>query len=184
MANDDFADALRAFSAAGVEFVVVGAYALGAHGRPRATGDIDLLVRASASNAQRIALAVRRFAGVSLEYFSVSIGDLSRPGVGFYMGVEPNRVDVLTKIAGVSFDRVWTGRVFARIEDVRVAVIGHAELIAAKRASAKKRPPDSAKALQDLADLRALQELDPPKPAPPRRRTTKSRSRQRATKAR
>lgn len=159
MANDDFRDALLALSAAGVEFLVVGAYAIGAHGHPRATGDIDLLVRPSARNAKRLARAVREFSDTSLEYFGVSEAGLARPKYGFVMGVEPNRVDVLTKISGVSFDRAWAGRRRAEIEGVPVWVIGLSELIASKRASAKKPEPGSAKQLQDLADLRWLVEL-------------------------
>lgn len=153
LASEDIRDFLTALSVAGVEFIVVGAHALAAHGRVRATGDLDVLVRASSENARRLEKAVRAFAGASLEYFGVSASELERPRIGFFMGVEPDRIDVMTRIAGVGFERAWRGRVDAQIEGVRLAVLGFDEVLAAKRASVAKRPKGSAKALQDEADL-------------------------------
>lgn len=103
MSNSDVQEFLTALSAARVKHVVVGAYALAAHGYVRSTGDIGVLVEATPTNARRLANAVRKFAAVSLEYFQLTVADLSRPGVGFYMGVEPHRIDVLTRIVGVGF---------------------------------------------------------------------------------
>ena len=156
MASRDTRDFLTALSAADVRFVVVGAYALAAHGRVRATGDIDILIAANKSNARRVATAVREFSGVSVEYFGLTVEELAKPRFGFYMGLEPDRIDVLTKIAGVTFDRAWRGRMAAAIERVEVFVIGFDDLIAAKRASSRKRAHGSAKAIQDAADLEWL----------------------------
>jgi hypothetical protein len=158
LATEDIRDFLTALSAAGAEFIVVGAHALAAHGYVRATGDIDLLVRASDENARRIEVATREFAAASLEYFGVSVEELSVEGIGFYIGVEPDRIDVLTQIAGVHFDRAWRGRLSSKIEGVPVAILGFTELIAAKRASARKRPAGSPKGKQDQADLAWLLE--------------------------
>jgi len=158
MAEEDIRDFLIALSAADVRFVVVGAYALAAHGRVRATGDIDVLVAPNGTNARRLERAVRDFADASLEYFGVSVDALSRPKVGFFMGVEPNRIDVLTKVAGLSYERAWKGRQRTTIEGVEASVLGFDDLVAAKRASARRRPPGSAKALQDRADLQWLLE--------------------------
>jgi len=153
MASEDIQDFLTALSAAGVEFLVVGAHALAAHGRVRATGDLDVLVRATADNARRLEVAIQEFAATSLEYFGVSVEEMSRPRVGFYMGVEPDRIDVMTRIAGVGFERAWRGRMDAEIEGKSLHVLGFDELIAAKRASVRKRPEGSPKAKQDEADL-------------------------------
>lgn len=158
MADQDIRDFLTALSAAGVRFVVVGAYALAAHGRVRATGDIDVLIEASPTNATRLEAAIREFAGTSLEYFQVSVAELSRPGVGFYMGVEPDRIDILTRIDGVSFQRAWNGRAPATIVGVDVGVLDLDALLAAKRASSRRRAPGSMKAAQDQADLAWLEE--------------------------
>lgn len=156
MAAEDIREFLTALSAARVRFLVVGAHAVAAHGYVRATGDIDVLVAPDPTNARRLARAVKEFADVSLEYFGVSVDALSRPELGFYMGVEPDRIDVMTRIAGLRFERAWRGRMRATIEAVEVDVLGLDELIAAKRASVRKRPPDSPKAIQDQADLAFL----------------------------
>lgn len=154
--SQDVRDFLAELSAAGVRFVVVGAYALAAHGRVRATGDIDILVAPNLTNAKKVQRAVRSFADASLEYFGVTADELARPKVGFFMGVEPNRIDVLTKIAGLSFERAWGGRIRTEIEGVEVSVLGYQELLAAKRASVERRTPGSFKAMQDAADLQWL----------------------------
>jgi predicted nucleotidyltransferase len=153
VASEDIRDFLTALSAAGVEFVIVGAHALAAHGRVRATGDLDVLVRASRDNALKLEQAIREFAGRSLEYFGVSIDELSTSRVGFYMGVEPDRIDIMTRIAGVRFERAWKGRLEAVIEGIGLPVLGFEDLVAAKRASVRKRPAGSLKAMQDAADL-------------------------------
>jgi hypothetical protein len=153
MASDDVRDFLTALSAARVDYVVVGAHALAAHGLVRATGDLDVLVAPTPANARRLERAIQAFAGASLEYFGVSVEALSRPRVGFFMGVEPDRIDVMTRIAGVGFERAKRGSVRARLEGTPVRVLGLDERISAKRASAKKRPASSPKAKQDDADL-------------------------------
>ncbi len=153
MASEDIRDFLTALSAAGVDFLIVGAHALAAHGRVRATGDLDVLIEASPANAHRLETAVLEFADASLEYFGVSVAELSKPRYGFFMGVEPDRIDVLTRIAGVEFERAWRGRLKSEIEGVPLHVLGFEELIEAKRASARQRPEGSPKAIQDEADL-------------------------------
>lgn len=154
--SHDVHDFLADLSAAGVRFVVVGAYALAAHGRVRSTGDIDILIAPNLTNAKKVQRAIRSFADTSLEYFGVTVDELARPRIGFYMGVEPNRIDVLTKIAGLSFERAWSGRIRTEIEGVEVSALGYDELLAAKRASVERREPGSFKAMQDEADLRWL----------------------------
>ena len=99
MLNPDFRDILSEFCGAEVEFLVVGAYALAAHGLPRATGDIDLWARPSPGNAERVMLALRRF-GVSPA--DVNAADFTTPGIVFQIGVAPRRVDILTAIDAVN----------------------------------------------------------------------------------
>lgn len=102
--NPDFRDLLAAFNAHGVEYLVVGAHALAAHGHVRATKDLDVWVRPSASNAPRVLNALREF-GAPLH--DLVEDDLSRPGVVFQIGVAPLRIDVVTKIDGVEFQDAW-----------------------------------------------------------------------------
>jgi hypothetical protein len=144
--NLDFAERLSALSAAGAEFVVVGAHALAAHGVARATGDIDILVNPTASNAERVLEALARF-GAPL--FDLTKSDLEKDDTVFQIGVPPGRIDILTGISGVSFDRAWRGRLMVNLQSVPepVAVLGRSEFIANKRAAG--RPKD----LLDLALL-------------------------------
>jgi hypothetical protein len=160
MADADIKDFLTALSAADVKYIVVGAYAVAAHGHVRSTTDFDVWIEPSATNASRLARAIiKEFAGTSLEYFGTSVEELSVPRYGFYMGVEPDRIDVLTRIAGVRFERAWKGRIESEILDVPVHVLGLTELIAAKRASVRERAPGSIKAFQDAADLAILSKM-------------------------
>src|SRR5438270_1867561 len=98
--SPDFLDLLRALSGAKARFLVVGAYAVGVHGRPRATKDLDVWIEASAANAERVLRALQRF-GAPLG--DLTEADLATPGTGFQMGMPPRRIDVLTKISGVEF---------------------------------------------------------------------------------
>jgi hypothetical protein len=146
--SPDFLDLLRAFSDAEARFLIVGAYAVGVHGHPRATKDLDVWVEASDENAPRV---LRGLAAFGAPLMGLTEADLRTPGVGLQIGVEPGRIDVLTKVSGLSFEEAWPGRVVANFgEGVRCDVIGLTDLLRNKRASA--RP-------QDLADVDALERL-------------------------
>jgi hypothetical protein len=80
-----------------VRYLIVGAYALGVHGRPRATGDLDVWVDATPDNARRVMRALEQF-GAPLR--QVEAADFSRPGIVFQMGLPPVRIDVLTELSG------------------------------------------------------------------------------------
>ena len=142
--NRDFVEMLSALFEAGAEFLVVGAHALAAHGKPRATGDLDLWVRASPENAVRVMAALKKF-GAPL--FDLSLEDLSTPGIVFQMGLPPCRIDLLTGISGVTFDEAWPGRLEATVAGLRLPFLGRAELVKNKRAAG--RPKD----LVDAAEL-------------------------------
>jgi hypothetical protein len=142
--NQDFRDLLAEFNARQVEFLLVGAHALAAHGHVRATQDLDLWVRASAQNAKRVIEALRAF-GAPLH--DLTEKDLSTPGVIFQIGVEPIRIDVMTLIDGVQFDEAWAERMISKFADQPVAVLSKEHLIKNKLASART---------QDLADVEAL----------------------------
>jgi hypothetical protein len=142
--NRDYVEMLAALSAEGAEYLVVGAHALAAHGTPRATGDLDLWVRATPENARRVWRALETF-GAPL--YDLTLEDLSRPDVVFQIGLVPNRIDLLTSISGVDFEEAWKNHIFVEIEDLEVAVLGRAELIRNKRAVGRAR---------DLADIEEL----------------------------
>lgn len=142
----DFCELLESFNAHRVSAIIVGAYALGFHGAPRMTGDLDLLVQRSAENAKRVmdALAAFGFGDVGL-----SATDFQQPDVVIQLGVPPVRVDLLTGISGVTWEEAWVGRVAGEFGGVPVAFLGLAELRRNKRTVGRHK---------DLADLEALGE--------------------------
>ena len=144
--NDDFRDALRELLEAQAEFVVVGAHAVAAHGVPRATGDIDILVRPTADNAERVTRALKQF-GAPLDAHGVETQDFSKPGTVYQMGLPPRRIDILTEISGVSFDRAWDTRISVELGGMQIPVLGRDALLENKRATGRDK---------DLLDVRAL----------------------------
>jgi hypothetical protein len=142
--NRDYNDILSALCAEGAEFLVVGAYAVGVHGIPRATGDIDIWVRPTSENARRVMRALKRFGAALLD---LTEEDLATSDTVFQMGMAPSRIDVLTGISGVTFDQAWPSRMTVAIEGLMVPVIGRDDLLRNKAASGRPK---------DLADLAAL----------------------------
>lgn len=146
--NDDFVDIVRSFSAHRVDFLIVGAYALAAHGFPRATGDIDLLVRPTAENARKVMTALIEF-GAPLAAHQVVEDDFARPDHVYQMGLPPRRIDLLTSISGVSFDDACVETLVGTLGSVPVRFIGRSALLRNKLASGRPR---------DLADAALLRE--------------------------
>lgn len=144
--NPDFVDLLRALQDADVRFLVVGAYALAVHGRPRATGDLDVWVEPTAENAARVMRALRAFGAPADD---VREADFSRPGIVFQIGLAPRRIDLLTELTGLDFAEAWPDRLRHAIGPCEVDFLGRASLIKNKRATG--RP-------QDLVDLQSLDE--------------------------
>ncbi len=139
--SDDFRDLLVAFVDAGVELAVVGGWAMAVHGRPRATEDLDLVVRASPENAVRVHRALLTF-GAPLAAHGVSPDHFATPGRAYRFGVKPNLIEVLTKITGVDFDDVVRDARHVEIDGRRVPIIGRAALLANKRAAARPKDLD------------------------------------------
>ena len=142
--NPDFVDLLRAFVAADVRFLIVGAYALALHGRPRATGDLDVWIDATQENAARVMRALSAF-GAPLA--DISIDDFSREGVTYQIGVPPGRIDILTELTGLSFAEAWPDRLRRPFGDLDVDFIGRAAFIRNKRATGRAK---------DLGDIEGM----------------------------
>jgi hypothetical protein len=142
----EFIDLLNANK---VEYIVVGGFAVAWHGHPRFTADIDFLVRPDRTNAETLVKALRDFGFGGL---GIVPEDLCRPDQILQLGVKPNRIDLITSIAGVSFEEAWASRVAGSIDSIPVFFIGLDELIRNKEAAA--RP-------QDVADAHALRKRRP-----------------------
>lgn len=146
MLNPDYREMLSALFDANVEFVIVGAFALAAHGNPRSTGDIYIYIRPSVENALRLMTALKAF-GAPLA--DVREADFLDPEMVLQIGVIPRRIDLLTGLDGIAdFDEAWNTHVTAELDDMTVPILGRDALIRNKRAIS--RP-------QDLADIAWLE---------------------------
>jgi hypothetical protein len=131
-----------------VKYLVIGAYAVAIHAQPRATKDLDILVKADRENAAAVFAALAEF-GAPLQ--GLTAADFAQPGPFFRIGREPVGVDILTAIPGVEFDAAWPRRiedVFDEETNLRANFISREDLLTAKRAAGRR---------QDLADVEAIE---------------------------
>lgn len=131
---DDFRDLLIELADAGAEFVVVGGYAVAFHGHVRATKDLDVLVRGSRLNAQRVYFALAQF-GAPLAAFDVAEGDFVGYEGVLQIGLPPRRIDILNRASGITFDEAVADGAAFDLEGRRVPVIGLQALLKNKRAA-------------------------------------------------
>lgn len=149
--NPDFFDMIAALQEEDADFLVVGAFAMAAHGVPRATGDLDLWVRPHRQNAERVMRALLRF-GAPVASANLTAEDLVNPAMVFQMGRPPRRIDVITGIDGVSFDEAWPSRLVLGVEGREVPFLGRGELLRNKQAAGRDK---------DLVDVEALRRAAP-----------------------
>jgi hypothetical protein len=144
--QQDFRDLLELFNKYKIDYIIVGAYALGFHGAPRYTGDLDIFVRPDPINAKSIIQALDKFGFGTV---GLTAADFEEEGKVVQLGFPPVRVDIITSITGVTWDQAKSGRVEGHFGDVPVHYIGKNEFISNKRALGRKK---------DLADLEAIGE--------------------------
>ena len=144
--NPDFRDLFASFNAAEVRYLVVGAYAVTFHSRPRFTKDLDIWGEPRPDNAVRTYAALKAF-GAPLA--DVTPEDFANEEQVFQIGVEPNRIDILMGIAAVDFAGAWERRVAGRYGDCPIQLISRQDLIANKKAVGRR---------QDLADAAWLEQ--------------------------
>ncbi len=128
----------------GVRFLVVGGYAVAAHGHPRLTKDLDVWVRVEPQNAARLVGALQEFGFGSL---GLAAEDFLEEGQVVQLGYPPNRIDILTSIAGVDFESCWDRRAEILLDSLAVPFIGLEDLEKNKLAAGRA---------QDLADVEGL----------------------------
>ena len=136
MLNPDFRDMLSCLKDEGVDFIVVGAYALAAHGLIRATGDIDVWLRNSPANAQKILRALARFGAPTSD---LSEEDFTTPDTVLQLGVEPSRIDLLMEIDGVDFDEAANGKMKVDVGGLEVFVLSKEHLLKNKLAAGRDK---------------------------------------------
>lgn len=152
MLNNDYKDILQAFAAEKVRFLLVGAYALAAHGYPRATMHIDIWVMPSPENADAVLRALHKF-GAPLA--GVTKQDLQTEGTIFQIGVAPRRIDIITAATGLQFEDTLLRSSKVDIEGTEVHIPSIADLIINKRSTGRTK---------DLADAEALEDIKNSKP--------------------
>jgi hypothetical protein len=128
--NPDFKDLFSALSDAGARFIVVGAHAVMCYTVPRYTKDMDIWVEPSQENAARVHAALVAFGAPMAD---LSVDDLAARGTIFQMGVEPNRIDVITSIEGVEFAGAWDGRTPSTYDGIPISILGLPDLLTNKR---------------------------------------------------
>ena len=144
--HKDLREFIGLLNSHGVEYLIVGGYALAFHGFPRYTGDIDILVRTTEENAVRLERTLRAFGFASL---GIGAQDFLKPDRVIQLGLPPNRIDLLTFLTGLDFDEAWAGRAPGELDGLPVCFIGRAAFVKNKRVTGRA---------QDRADLERLGE--------------------------
>ena len=147
MLNEDYKEILQSLSDEDVKFLLVGAYALAAHGYPRATMDIDIWVMPSPDNAEAVLRALRTF-GAPLH--ELTIDDLQKDDTIFQIGVAPRRIDIITSASGLQFEEAFARSLEIDVEGLRINIPSLSDLIRNKKASGRTK---------DLADVEVLEAL-------------------------
>lgn len=147
----DFRDILVELRDADAAFVVIGGYAVAFHGHPRATKDIDILVRAEPDNAKRVYRALAAF-GAPLQSFEIKEADFASYEGVLQIGLPPRRIDILNRVAGITFDEAVAAGDSFPLDGRLIPIIGLGALLKNKRAAARE---------QDLADVQALSSVKP-----------------------
>jgi hypothetical protein len=140
----DLREFLNSLNSRGAEYLIVGAYAVAYYGFPRLTGDLDLLVNRAECNAECVAAAIEEFSAGSIRF---DPRKLCEPDRMLRIGMEPNRVDILTSISGVEFAEAWPDREGAVLDGVPVAYISRRHLLQNKMSTGRSK---------DLADVEEL----------------------------
>jgi hypothetical protein len=149
--DKDLKELLLAFNEHGVEYLVVGGYAVGVHSEPRATKDLDVFIRADVRNSEAVFRALSDYGAPLADLKPENFRD--EPSSVFQIGVPPQRIDILQSIDGVAFADAWTARTKALVDgEVPAYVISKEHLIQNKLASGRTR---------DLADVEAIREATP-----------------------
>ncbi|HLF09683.1 MAG TPA: nucleotidyltransferase [Gammaproteobacteria bacterium] len=153
MLNKHFREFLKLLIDNGIKFVVVGGYAVGIHGFPRYTGDLDVFVAFDVENAARLKHVFELFGFGDL---GLSEGDFRQANSVIEIGREPTKIQVLTGIDGVTFADAYANRIDVDLDGLRVPFLGFEDLLKNKKASARSK---------DLIDVDELERIKQTKPA-------------------
>jgi hypothetical protein len=136
MLNIDYKEMLQLLIEEGVDFILVGAYALGVHGYPRATGDIDIWVKTNRKNSKKLYAVLTRF-GAPIDQIKMS--DFATEGIIYQIGVIPRRIDITTQIDGVTYEEADKDRMIVEVEGLKLPVLSLEKLIKNKMATGREK---------------------------------------------
>ena len=142
--NQDFKEFIQSFNEHNVRYLIIGGYAVAFHGHPRYTKDLDVWIEPDRENAAKILKALTQFGFGTL---GLTQGDFLEPDQIIQLGYAPNRIDILTTLAGVDFENCYASKVITIIDNVPMNFINLENLKKNKKATGR---------LQDLADLENL----------------------------
>ncbi|MBF9253930.1 hypothetical protein I2I11_11555 [Pontibacter sp. 172403-2] len=142
--NNDFQHFIALLNSCQAKYIITGGFAVAVYGYPRYTGDIDIWVDPSLENAFKVLAALQAF-GYNEQ--QVNLQDLTTPDIVVQLGYPPNRIDLVTGLAGVDFDTCWNNKASLPFGDVAAYFISLKDLKRNKKASARQ---------QDLLDLENL----------------------------
>ncbi len=148
--SSDLREFIECLNSNEVEYLIVGALAVSWHGFSRYSADIDFLIRPSQTNAVRVLRALLQFGFGSLD---ITPSDLTVEGRVVQLGYEPNRIDLMTSVTGVSFEEAWEDRAPGDLDGIPVNFIGRASLLRNKEATGRAR---------DRIDAEELRRQKPP----------------------
>lgn len=135
--NQDFAELIHHLNTANAKYLVIGAYAVMIYTFPRYTKDIDFLIEPTSENAEKVYEALKVF-GAPLE--TVSAEDLKKSDMVLQIGVEPNRIDIITSIEGARFEELWKNKKEERYGEEPIYIPSLEDLVQIKKLAG--RPGD------------------------------------------
>ena len=136
MLNEDYREMLFLLLEEKVDFILVGAYALGVHGLPRATGDIDIWIKPDNSNSTKVYKSLLKF-GAAVD--QINEIEFANKGTIFQIGVIPRRIDLITQIDGVEYEEADKEKIFVDVEGLKIPVISIQKLIQNKLATGREK---------------------------------------------
>jgi hypothetical protein len=154
MLTEDFKDLLRLLNANAASYLIIGGHAFGVHAEPRTTKDLDLFIKSDPENAKAVYLALAQFGAPLVGMTEADFTD----GTTLQIGIPPNRIDVLQRIDGVTFDDAWQNRIEGTVDGIPACIISREDLIRNKLAAGR---------LQDLADVEKLRAAEKATQKPP-----------------
>jgi len=145
MLNNDYKEMLQLLKGNEVRFLVVGAYAMGAYGYPRATGDIDIWILTSGENSKKVFRALNEFGAPLAQVNETAFAERD---IIFQIGVAPRRIDIITSIDGVEFEKAWQNRIEVDIDGLNIPFISKQDLIKNKESTGRDKDILDAKILR------------------------------------